>query len=137
MPFTRPRKISNGVSLSDKVRREIASWGFVSKDGTIDAALSAIVDELPPNKHGVSVSGSEHDMLTGADKLTSLSSVSVVIAAIMPFIEFEATAVPIFGYIPVWQSVLSKSRDGQAIVIDPRQNGGRHLLRRQIALAGP
>ena len=86
MPLTRPAEISNGVSLSDKVGREIAVRGFVSKDGTIDTLLPAIVDELSPNKHGIAVSGSKHDMLAGSNKLTALSSVSIVIAAVMPFI---------------------------------------------------
>jgi hypothetical protein len=86
MPFTRPAEISNGVSLSDKVGR--AEAAFVPEHGAIDALLAGIIDELSPNKHGVSVSGSEHDMLTGSDKLTALSSVSVFIAAVMPLVEF-------------------------------------------------
>jgi hypothetical protein len=89
MPFTRPAEISNGVSLSDKVgRSEVA---FVSEHGAVDALLAGIVDELSPNKHGVSVSGSENDVFAGADKLTALSSVSVFIAAVVPFIELQAT----------------------------------------------
>jgi hypothetical protein len=89
MPFTRPAEISNGVSLSDKVGREDSA--FVSEHGAIDALLSAVVDELSPNKHGVSVAGSEHDMLAGSDKLAALSSVSIIIATVVPFVEFEAT----------------------------------------------
>jgi hypothetical protein len=85
VPFTRPAEISNGVSLSDKVGREEAA--FVSEDGAVDALLSAVVDELPPNKHGVSVARPENDVLSGADKLTALSSVLVVIATVMPLIE--------------------------------------------------
>ena len=86
MPFTRPAEISNGVSLSDKVGRSEAA--FVSEYGTVDALLAAIVDELPPNKHGVSVSGSQNDVFSGSNKLTALSSVFVVITRIMPLIEF-------------------------------------------------
>lgn len=86
MPFTRPAEISNGVSLSDKVGRSEAA--FVSEDGAVDALLPGIVDELSPNKHGVSVSGSKNDVLAGSDKLAALSSVSVFIATVMPLIEF-------------------------------------------------
>ena len=89
MPFTRPAEISNGVSLSDKVGRTEAA--FVSENSAVDALLAGIIDELSPNKHGVSVSGSEHDVLSGSDKLTSLSSVSVVIAAIVSLKELQAT----------------------------------------------
>jgi hypothetical protein len=85
MPFTRPAEISNGVSLSDKVGRSDAT--FVSEHGAVDALLAGIIDKLSPNKHGIGVSGSEHDMLTGSNKLTSFSSVSVIIATVMPLVE--------------------------------------------------
>ncbi len=100
MPLTRPRAISNGVSLSDKLGRLITSWGFISEHGAVDSLLPAVVDELSPNKHGVSVAGSEHDVLAGADELTSLSSVSVVIARIVPFIEFETGQIAVFRDVP-------------------------------------
>jgi hypothetical protein len=89
MPFTRPAEISDGVSLSDKVGR--AEAAFVSEDGAVDALLAGIINELSPNKHGISVSGSEHDMLAGSDKLAALSSVSIIIAAVMPLVEFKTT----------------------------------------------
>ena len=89
MPFTRPAEISNGVSLSDKVGRSEAA--FVSEHGAVDALLPGIVDKLSPNKHGVAISGSKHDMLTGTDKLTALSSVLIFIAAVVPFVELQAT----------------------------------------------
>lgn len=85
MPFTRPAEISNGVSLSDKVGR--SQFAFVSEDGTVDALLSTVVDELSPNKHGISVACSKNDVLSGADELTALASVFVVIATIVPFVE--------------------------------------------------
>ena len=68
----------------------LAIWGFVTKDSAVDTGLSAVVDKLSPNKHGVCVAGSEHDMLAGTDKLTALSSVSVIITGIMSFIKFKA-----------------------------------------------
>ena len=86
MPFTRPAEISNGVSLSDKVGRSEAA--FVSEHGAVDALLAGIVDELPPNKHGVSVSGPQNDVFSGSNKLTALSSVSIVITTVMPLVEF-------------------------------------------------
>jgi len=89
MPLTRPAEISDGVSLSDKVGR--SELAFVSEHGAVDALLAGIIDELSPNKHGVSVSGSEHDVLAGTNKLTALSSVSVFIATVMPLVELQAT----------------------------------------------
>ena len=86
MPFTRPAEISNGVSLSDKVGR--SEFAFVPEDGAVDALLAGIIDELSPNKHGISISGSEHDVLAGTNKLTALSSVSIIIATVVPFVEF-------------------------------------------------
>ena len=89
MPLTRPAEISDGVSLSDKVGR--SELAFVSEHGAVDALLPGIIDELSPNKHGVSVSGSEHDMLAWSDKLALPSSVSVFIAAVVPLVELQAT----------------------------------------------
>lgn len=84
MPLTRPAEISNGVSLSNKVTREIGSRIIVSEDGTIDACLAlsgsfvnAIVDELSPNKERVSIEGSESVNFAGTDELSPLSTVSV------------------------------------------------------------
>ncbi len=99
MPFTRPAEISNGVSLSDKVGR--AEFAFVAEDGAVDPLLVAVVDELPPNKHCISVSGSEHDVLSGADKLESFPSVLVVIATVMPLVEFKTTLVPVLRNVPI------------------------------------
>ncbi len=47
-----------------------------------------VVDVLSPNKEGIGVSGAEHDVLAGADKLTALSSVFVDIATVVPLVEF-------------------------------------------------
>ena len=63
--------ISDCVSLSDKLRREDAS--LVSKDGTVDALLSAVVDELAPDEKSVGISGSQYDCFAGADELAALT----------------------------------------------------------------
>jgi hypothetical protein len=125
MPFTRPRAISNGVSLSDKVATAVSPWRFVSEDGAVDANLAAIVDELSPNKHGVSVPGSEHDVLAGADKLAALSPVLVVIAAVMPLIEFEARPVAVLGDVPIRQPPRLSSAGRSPAVQEPGRSGRR------------
>ena len=84
MPFTRPAEISNGVSLSDKVGRSEAA--FVSEHGAVDALLAAVVDELSPDEHGVSVSGAKNDVLAGANELDPLATVSIFVGAIMSLI---------------------------------------------------
>jgi len=86
MPFTRPAEISDGVSLSDKVGRSIAGRGFVSEYGAVDAGLSAVVDELSPHKEGISVAGPENNVFSWSDKLASLSSVLVLVGAIVSLI---------------------------------------------------
>ena len=105
MPFTRPAEISNGVSLSDKVGR--SETAFIAKDGAVDTLLAGIIDEFSPNKHGVGVSGSQHDVFSGADKLTALSSISVFITAIVPLEEFQATEITVFGEVPIWHFTAS------------------------------
>jgi len=100
MPFTRPRAISNGVSLSDKVAATVSVWRLVSEDGAIDALLSAVVDEFPPNKHGVSVSGSQNDVLAGANELAPISSISILVGAVVSLIEFKATFVAVLRDVP-------------------------------------
>jgi hypothetical protein len=121
MPFTRPAEISNGVSLSDKVGR--SEFAFVSKHGTIDSLLSAIVDELSPNKHGISVSGSQHDVFAGADKLTSLSSVSIVIAAVVPLVEIKTTQIAVLRDVPIRQSQRPSSGVRNPGAPAPARNG--------------
>lgn len=98
MPLTRPAEISNGVSLSDKVGRAVAA--FVSEDGAVDALLAAIVDKFSPNKHGVSVSGPQDDVFAGANELASSPTVFISVAAVVPFIEFEATGIAILRHVP-------------------------------------
>lgn len=101
MPFTRPRAISNGVSLSDKLTTAIALGRFVSEHGAVDALLPAVIDELAPDEHGVTVSGPENDVLAGANELAPLSSVSILVGAVVSLIEFKATFVAVLCDVPV------------------------------------
>lgn len=77
MPFTRPAVISDCVSLSDKVTA--FEFAFVSEYGTVDALLSAVINELSPNEKGVSRKSSEDDSLTGTGELASRSIVFVFV----------------------------------------------------------
>jgi hypothetical protein len=94
--------ISDGVSLSDKDRRAVAAWGFVSKDGAVDALLlrDRVVDEFAPDEHGVGIACPKNDVLSGADELASLATVSVSVAAVVPFVQFEAGDIAIFRHVP-------------------------------------
>jgi hypothetical protein len=69
MPQTRPDVISDGVSLSDKDRREVRA--FVSEEGAVDAFLGrhGIVDEVSPDENSVTAGCSKDDGFTGADEL--------------------------------------------------------------------
>jgi hypothetical protein len=100
MPLTRPAEISDCVSLSDKVRRSISVRRFVSEDGTVDALLSAGVDELAPNEHRVCIAGSQDDFLARSSEKKSFSTVPILVAGVVSLIEFKATRVAILGQIP-------------------------------------
>ncbi len=88
MPFTRPAVISDCVSLSDKDGGRDRT--FVAEGGAIDALLSAVVNELPPDKESVGASCAENKFLAGADELVSLPAVLVSIGAVMPLVQGEA-----------------------------------------------
>jgi hypothetical protein len=97
--------ISDGVSLSDKLRRTfVAMRGFVSEDGAVDAFLlrDRVVDELAPDEHGVGIGSPKNDVLSGADELSALASVCVSVAAVVPLVEFEAVTVAVFRHPPEW-----------------------------------
>src|SRR5262245_54253172 len=85
VPLTRPAEISNGVSLSDKLGREVRP--FVSEEGAFDALLGrlGVVDVVSPNKGSIGCSGTENDVLARPDKLAALPAVSVSAARIVPF----------------------------------------------------
>ncbi len=110
--------ISDRVSLSDKLRREIGP--FISEDGAVDAVLSAVVDKIAPDEKGVGCVCSEHDGLARPDELASASTVSISVAGIMSLIEREAGYVPVLCEPPcgaVWDAlphVVSAVRSGAA-----------------------
>lgn len=69
MPRTRPREISNGVSLSDKLGRK--DLAFVAEDGAVDTVLSGlgVIDKSSPNKEGVCVEGPQDNVLARPNEL--------------------------------------------------------------------
>ena len=73
---------------------------FVSEHGAVDALLSAVVDELSPNKEGVGISGAQDDMLAGADELAWPAAVLVVIFAVVSLIEFQARNIAVLCHVP-------------------------------------
>ena len=87
MPLTRPDVISDRIRLTNKFGRPDRS--LVTKDGAVDASLPTSVDELSPNKHGVSISGPEHDLFTWADEQISFPAILVLVAGVVPFVECE------------------------------------------------
>jgi hypothetical protein len=104
VPLTRPAEISNGVSLSDKLGRAVSVGRFVSEDGAVDAFLfrDRVVNELSPDEHGVSVSSAENNVFPRADELAPSPAIRVAVAAVVPFIEFEAGDIAIFRHVPEW-----------------------------------
>jgi hypothetical protein len=93
MPRTRPREISNGVSLTDKLRRERRP--LIPEQAAFDPALPVLpVSGKPPNKHGVAGIGSENDALPWAREL-ALFRRTVFSAAVVPAVEREAGAVAV------------------------------------------
>ncbi|WP_331373833.1 hypothetical protein [Sinorhizobium chiapasense] len=78
MPLTRPAVISDCVSLSDKVGREVRA--FVAKDSTVDALLPAGIDEFSPDEQGVAISCSENNLLSGPSEEHSLPAVPISVA---------------------------------------------------------
>lgn len=87
MPFTRPDEISDCVSLSDKLGREDRT--LVAEHGAVDSLLAAGVDEFSPNKERVGISCAKDNLLAGAGEEVSLAAVTVAVAGIMSFIEFQ------------------------------------------------
>jgi hypothetical protein len=67
MPQTRPAEISDGVSLSDKDRREVRPP--VAEDGAFDTDLPVSpIPRVPPREARVPFGASEHDLFAGPDK---------------------------------------------------------------------
>lgn len=95
MPAIRPAKISDCISLSDKLGTKVRR--FVSKYCTVDSVLPAVVDELPPNKHGVCILGAKDNVLAGADELSESLSGS---RRVMTAVQFKTVGVAIFRQPP-------------------------------------
>lgn len=70
---------------------------FVTKDGAVDPVLPAIVDEFAPDKHGVGISGTEHNAFSGADELSESPRPS---RGVVSAVQFEAGRIAIFRQIP-------------------------------------
>ena len=119
MPFTRPAEISDGVSLSDKDRTFVAVRGFVSKDGAVDAFLlrDRVVDELAPDEHGIGIACPKNDVFSGANELASPATVSVSVAAVVPFVQFEAGDIAILCHVPERFSHVPSAYRQQAVHI--------------------
>jgi len=75
MPLTRPDRISDKVSLSDKVRR--ASCAFVAENSAVNSCLSRSVNELSPYENSVGGSGSEYNLGTWTGEQGSDSTILV------------------------------------------------------------
>jgi hypothetical protein len=88
MPAIRPEAISNRIRLTYEVRGSVRA--FVSEHGAVDTVLSAVVDEVAPNKEGVSALGSQDEFFAWADEQFALPSVLVLVGRIVSFIEGEA-----------------------------------------------
>jgi hypothetical protein len=84
MPLTRPRAISNGVSLSDKLGRAVAT--LVPEDRAVDPALSAVINELSPNKDRIAIPRPQHNVLARTDKLTPPPTITITITTVMPLV---------------------------------------------------
>lgn len=82
VPATRPREISDGVSLSDKERREVRA--FVPEKRALDPLLlrDGVVDVVSPNENSISCVGSQDDMLTRTDELAEFGP--LVPGAVVP-----------------------------------------------------
>lgn len=94
--------ISDGVSLSDKLRGR--DRGFVPEHGAFNARLGwdGVVDIFSPNKESVSSRGPQDDVESGADKLKSGASISIgLFSGVMSRVEFQARLVSVLCEIPI------------------------------------
>ncbi len=71
---------------------------FVSEDRALDAFLlgNGVVDVVTPNKHGVTLGGAQNDILAGTNELAALSSIGVMVSAVMSLVERETGFIAIF-----------------------------------------
>lgn len=73
---------------------------LVAEEGAVDAVLSAVIGELPPNKDGVSLLGAEDDLLAGTDEEFSAAAVARSPRRVVPLVEGEAGTVTVLGEPP-------------------------------------
>lgn len=59
---------------------------FVSEYGAVDALLSAAVDELPPDEHGIALGCPEHNLFAWTGEQDALSSVAVSVAEVVSLV---------------------------------------------------
>jgi hypothetical protein len=100
MPQTRPAETSNGVSLSDKLTREVSA--FVSENGAIDACLSNIAFESPPDPQRVAFPRSQDKLLSGAAEQFGIAPIGISPAAIVPVEEPLRNCVAVLCDPPNW-----------------------------------
>lgn len=89
----RPEAISNLIRLTYEFRALM--WSFVSEDRAVNTLLSAVVDEVSPDKDCISESSPENDFLSGSDELGTSSAIRVVVATVVPLIHSDAVKVSV------------------------------------------
>jgi hypothetical protein len=98
MPATRPEAISDLIRLAYEARAAVRS--LIPKDGAVDSALAAVVDEFAPDPHSVSALGSQDDLFTGSDELGALTPVSISMGAVVPLVHGEAVFIAVLREPP-------------------------------------
>jgi len=73
---------------------------LVAEQGAVDTFLPAVIDELPPNKDGVSGFGAEDEFFTGTDEQFALASVAGMPRGIVTLVEGETLTVAVFREPP-------------------------------------
>lgn len=99
MPATSPSLISDGASLSDKLTRFVRA--FVAEEGTTDAVLPGVADEVSPNKSCVTSSCSKDDLFTRPRKQAAHPPVAILVGGVMPFIQGQERSISVFGDPPI------------------------------------
>jgi hypothetical protein len=102
MPATRPDRISDSVSLSDKLRRE--KRPLVTEEGAVDSGLVRSGNKAAPYKSGVSVLGSEDDLFARPSEQAAHPPISVLIRGVVPLIQCQDGSVAVFSDPPVSNS---------------------------------
>src|SRR5687768_9167632 len=124
MPPIRPAVISDGVSLSDKLRAPLGA--FVPEHGAVDAVLPSsstlvdtVIDELPPDKHRdkwMIRIVAKHNGLSRPDELRQTPAVSVSSRRVMPLVHRQTFDVAILCQPPI--------RNHRFTVVTPSERSG-------------